>query len=115
MCAQNRCNFESYILEGFTVLKLTGDFDYGSLPSFRKAIRPIQEESQEVVLDLSELDYLDSSGLAKMLALYREQGNRLLIVSNELVDNILSLTRLDRTFERCNSRSKLQEALMDRR
>lgn len=86
----------------YWLLRLTGDLDYGECASFRMNIdRILKTSPPATIVDLSALDYLDSSGLGLLLSLSKEygaQGGRLVLVTNETVDNILSLTRLNGIF-----------------
>ncbi len=86
----------------FWVLKLDGDLDYGECASFRMSIdRILKSAPASTIVDLSGLEYLDSSGLGLLLSLSKEygaQGGKLVLVTNETVDNILSLTRLNGIF-----------------
>lgn len=86
----------------YWVLTLEGDLDYGECASFRMNIdRILKSAPPAAIVDLSGLEYLDSSGLGLLLALSKEygaQGGRLVLVTNETVDNILSLTRLNGIF-----------------
>ena len=84
------------------VLTLQGDLDYGECSAFRLNIdRILKSAPTAVIVDLSDLEYLDSSGLGLLLSLSKEygvQGGSLVLVTNETVDNILSLTRLSGIF-----------------
>ncbi len=84
------------------LLRLTGDLDYGECAGFRMNIdRILKTSPPSTIVDLSGLEYLDSSGLGLLLSLSKEygaQGGRLVLVTNETVDNILSLTRLNGIF-----------------
>ena len=84
------------------VLTLRGDLDYGECSAFRASIdRILKNAPPATIVDLSELEYLDSSGLGLLLSLSKEygaQGGNLVLVTNETVDNILSLTRLNGIF-----------------
>lgn len=86
----------------YWLLTLHGDLDYGECSSFRMNIdRVLKDAPPATIVDLSGLDYLDSSGLGLLLSLSKEygaQGGRLVLVTNETVDNILSLTRLNGIF-----------------
>jgi len=86
----------------FWLLKLHGDLDYGECASFRLSIdRILKSGPPATIVDLSGLEYLDSSGLGLLLSLSKEygaQGGKLVLVTNETVDNILSLTRLNGIF-----------------
>lgn len=89
------------------VLSLDGDLDYGECAAFRTNIdRILKASPPAAIVDLSGLQYLDSSGLGLLLALSKEygaQGGRLVLVTNETVDNILSLTRLNGIFSTASS------------
>ena len=84
------------------VLTLAGDLDYGECSTFRMNIdRILKSAPPATVVDLSGLEYLDSSGLGLLLSLSKEygsEGGRLVLVTNETVENILSLTRLNGIF-----------------
>lgn len=96
----------------YWMLKLDGDLDYGECASFRMSIdRILKSAPPATVVDLSDLEYLDSSGLGLLLSLskeYSSQGGKLVLVTNETVDNILSLTRLSGIFSTATS---VEEAL----
>jgi len=81
---------------------LNGDLDYGECATFRMTIdRILKHGPSTTIIDLSGVDYLDSSGLGLLLSLSKEygaHGGRLVLVTNESVDNILDLTRLSSIF-----------------
>ena len=77
----------------------TASFDYAAINTAGKVVP--QASPPSTVVDLSRLDYLDSSGLGLLLSLSKEYaatGGKLVLVTNETVDNILSLTRLNGIF-----------------
>ena len=96
----------------YWLLKLAGDLDYGECAAFRVNIdRILKSSPPAAIVDLSNLEYLDSSGLGLLLSLSKEfgaQGGRLVLVTNETVDNILSLTRLNGIF---STASSMEDAL----
>lgn len=98
--------------EAHWLLKLVGELDYGECASFRMNIdRILKSAPPATIVDLSELEYLDSSGLGLLLSLSKEygaQGGRLVLVTNDTVDNILSLTRLNGIF---STASTMNDAL----
>ncbi len=101
--------------EAYWTLTLKGDLDYGECASLRMQIdRILRSEPPSTVVDLSGLDYLDSSGLGLLLSLSKEygaQGGKLVLVTNETVDNILALTRLNGIFSTAASMSEARETL----
>jgi len=87
---------------GKLTLRLRGDFDYGGGSTFLAAReRVLAEQPAACVLDLSEVEFLDSTGLGLMLSLakeYSETGGKLVLVPSEPVSRVLELTRLDGVF-----------------
>ena len=87
---------------GYWRLTLAGDLDYGECATFRMNIdRILKSAPAATIVDLSDVEYLDSSGLGLLLSLskeYGQSGGKLVLVTNETVDNILSLTRLNGIF-----------------
>lgn len=100
---------------GTWVLALRGDLDYGECAAFRMQIdRILKSSPAAAIVDLSALEYLDSSGLGLLLSLSKEygaQGGRLVLVTNETVDNILSLTRLNGIFATAPTLEEAREIL----
>jgi anti-sigma B factor antagonist len=103
--------------EGHWTLTLTGDLDYSECASFRMTIDRILKHSPDsTVVDLSRLDYLDSSGLGLLLSLSKEygaHGGRLILVTNDAVDNILDLTRLSGIFSTASTLDEANSMLAD--
>lgn len=94
-------------------LSLQGELDYSECATFRMTIdRILKHAPPATIVDLSELEYLDSSGLGLLLSLSKEYtalGGRLILVTNETVDNILDLTRLSGIF---SCASSMEEAFV---
>ncbi len=88
--------------EPYWTLKLEGDLDYGECASLRMSIdRILRSSPASTVIDLTGLDYIDSSGLGLLLSLSKEygaQGGRLVLVTNDTVNNVLNMTRLSGIF-----------------
>ena len=83
---------------------LRGEFDISTAARFEEALRRAEaEEPGTVVIDLSELDFMDSTGLRGLVgadARAREARRRLVLVrGNDMVQRVLRLTRLDERFE----------------
>jgi anti-anti-sigma factor len=78
-------------------LVLSGELDVDSADALEQQVRGIQDTSvRELVIDLSELDFIDSSGLRAILhidALEDSRGWRLkLIPGSEDVQRVFELT-----------------------
>ncbi|MBN1192614.1 MAG: STAS domain-containing protein [Coriobacteriia bacterium] len=99
------------------VLTVQGDLDYSECATFRMTIdRILKHLPATTVVDLAQLDYLDSSGLGLLLSLSKEygaQGGHLVLVTNESVDSILDLTRLSSLFSCASSLEEARTMLAD--
>jgi len=99
------------------VLTLQGDLDYGECATFRMTIdRVLKHLPPRTIVDLSALDYLDSSGLGLLLSLSKEyaaHGGRLVLVTNDSVDSILDMTRLAGLFSCAESMDEALTMLAD--
>ncbi|TKB53013.1 STAS domain-containing protein [Ferrimonas aestuarii] len=77
--------------------------DASSAPSFRSEVETIIEQGHEhIVLDLSEVKFMDSSGLGAVVAVLKSlKGNgKLQIVGlQKAVEELFRLTRMDRIFQ----------------
>jgi len=64
--------FSTIQQSGVTVLRVTGvNFDSGVTPAFLAAVAAINPEHPPVVVDLSAVQFIDSSGLGALCALAR--------------------------------------------
>ena len=103
--------------EGNWVLGLAGELDYSECSSFRTYIdRILKSAPPATIVNLSSLEYLDSSGLGLLLSLSKEygsQGGKLVLITNETVDNILSLTRLNAIFSIAGDEEEAQQMVAD--
>lgn len=88
-------------------LSLEGALDFGECSGFRMTLdRIMMAAPRATVIDLSHLQYLDSSGLGLLLSLSKElgsHGGRLVLVTNLTVDEILSITHLSTVFSTAKS------------
>ncbi len=84
------------IADGPTRLACIGELDLATLPVFEDALCRAEADARAIVLDLSGLDFIDSRGLAMILALdrrLRESGGRLTIVRGpDAVNHIFEIT-----------------------
>jgi anti-anti-sigma factor len=76
---------------------LAGEMDLANAETAEAALREALLDGQEVVADLAELEFIDSTGLAMLVAAMREGGSRLSFLPSRhaSVRRLLSLTGLD--------------------
>ena len=83
-------------------LTLAGELDYAECTGFRMNIdRMLMSGRRAFVVDLSEVEYLDSSGLGLLLSLHRGceiESGKLVLVTGDAVDRILAISGLSSTF-----------------
>ena len=88
----------------YPVLRLTGELDLSSVPEVRRAIRGlIDENAVNFLINLTNLEFIDSSGLGVLvggLARARErQGEIKLVCANRRILRVFEMTRLTQLFE----------------
>jgi anti-sigma B factor antagonist len=80
-----------------------GELDVGSIPLLDRSLRLAGESDNDVVLDLRELDFIDSSGAHLLIAADRRihrSGGRLRVISGSgEVAWLLALVGVDRELE----------------
>ena len=86
------------------VLRLSGELDLNSVPDVRRAIRTLIDEGLvNFIINLSELEFIDSSGLGVLvggLARVREkQGEVKIACSDKRIVRVFEMTRLTQLFE----------------
>ncbi|MFG0260423.1 MAG: STAS domain-containing protein [Phycisphaerales bacterium JB041] len=89
---------------GATVLAPQGDIDMSRAPAFREHVRrAIQSGASRVVIDLSEVEYMDSSGLATLVEAMRNakqaKAELLLCGLHQKVLAIFEIARLHQFFK----------------
>lgn len=87
------------VRENHQLFRLTGLLDAFSEPTFRKVLgKCIEDGPKNIILDLSKIDFVDSSGLGALVQLVKkaqtEEGT-LQIVTNPRVTQTVKLVRLE--------------------
>jgi anti-anti-sigma factor len=100
------------VQDTYQIFRLTGQLDAFSEPTFRKLLSGhIGEGPANVILDLSKIDFLDSSGLGALVQLAKQSKNQagsLQIVTNSRVTQTIKLVRLEKFLPLHNN---LEEAI----
>ncbi|GAC1517804.1 MAG: STAS domain-containing protein [Acidimicrobiales bacterium] len=87
----------------WTVLPLVGDVDLASAPALRQQLADMTTESPSfLVIDMSELDFIDSTGLGVLVGTLRRLratgGDVRLAAARTGIARVFSVTGLDRVF-----------------
>src|SRR6185369_8050694 len=78
-------------------IALSGEMDLANVETAGSILRETLPSGKEVVVDLTRLEFLDSTGVAMLVAAMREGGERLSFTpsAHDAVRRLLSLTGLD--------------------
>ena len=88
---------------GTTIIDVTGDIDMGTSPGLRKTLLESLRKTPRLVVNMREVRYVDSSGIASLVEVLKEARKtkkRLVLFGlNATVHDVLQLTRLTKIFE----------------
>jgi anti-sigma B factor antagonist len=85
-------------LDGTTVVIAAGEIDLATCPALREALLVAAGFSSKVVVDLSAVTFLDSTGLGVLIDGFKRvpaHGSMCLVGATGMVAKVLSITRLD--------------------
>jgi anti-sigma B factor antagonist len=89
--------------QGVSVVVLRGDVDLSSSPEARKLLLASIGENDKLLVDLSAVTYIDSSGIASLveaLQASKKNGKQFaLAAASEPTRRVLELARLDKVFK----------------
>lgn len=87
------------IKDNYQLFRLTGLMDAFSEPTFKKVMdKCVEEGPKHLILDLSKIDFVDSSGLGALVQLVKKAQNvegTVQIVTNARVTQTVKLVRLE--------------------
>jgi len=93
--------------EGAVIVSFEGDVDLQTSPDARKVLLECVQRKQPILVDLSKVGYIDSSGVASLVECFqsaRKVGQNLALVSvSDGALRVLQLARLDKVFKICDT------------
>ncbi|MBV9796438.1 MAG: STAS domain-containing protein [Solirubrobacterales bacterium] len=97
---QDNLRVQVQVQDGLILLAVSGELDLASAPMLAEQLQRADEVDADVVLvDLRELDFMDSTGLHLLLKAHKraqELGRRFVLVKgNKQIERLLSLTGVD--------------------
>jgi len=108
-------NMEHNILQqgDITVVRLTGEIDVTVAPELRNILKSkIDAGNVNIIVDLAEVDFIDSSGLGIFVVAYKSAnakgGNIKFANAKPQVLKVIELTRLDKHFEMYPSQAQAE-------
>jgi anti-sigma B factor antagonist len=88
--------------EGHVIVALEGEIDLEQASGVRRALLDSLKKGRRVLVDLSKVTYIDSSGIASLVeglqVARRQRGELALVAVNQRVRRVLELARLDKVF-----------------
>lgn len=85
------------------LMHLAGELDLSNAPSLELELRRVERERRSVVIDMRALEFIDSTGIALLVAAHRRLNEgaaapRMTIVPsrNDAVVNVFAMTGIDR-------------------
>lgn len=87
---------------GYAILELAGEVDLSCSPEARSRILKCLESGSNLLVDLSAITYIDSSGVASLVEGYQTAKKRQLkfglVGVSQAAMSVLQLARLDKVF-----------------
>ena len=89
---------------GLTVCHVDGEIDINSSPEIKKVFdKLISQKAPKIVINLSRVTYVDSSGLATLVEILknmRSYGGRMRLVNlSSKIKSLFEITKLEKLFE----------------
>jgi len=88
--------------DGVNVVALSGDIDLQTSPKVRQGLLECLESHDKVLVDMSQVNYIDSSGVASLVEAFqvsRTKGASFALVHvSPAAMRVLNLARLDKVF-----------------
>ena len=90
--------------QGLTVCHIDGEIDINSSPMIKKSFdRLISQKTPKIVINLSKVTYVDSSGLATLVELLKNMrsynGRMRLACMSPKIKSLFEITKLEKLFE----------------
>ena len=87
----------------FVTLEITGRLDTTTAPNLESVIRDISEDTKELVLDMSGVEYISSAGIRVLLGAYKKissaQGKVRILNAGDMVREVFAMTGLEQMLE----------------
>ena len=94
---------EIKIEDDIQTVKLVGDLDVYSEEDFKEFIEEKIDSNKDIIFDLEDLDYLDSTGLGMFMIIYnkqKENGKSVKIINTkENIKKLFKITDLSDLFD----------------
>ncbi|MCH7849077.1 MAG: STAS domain-containing protein [Planctomycetes bacterium] len=98
-------------IDDAVIVRPVGEIDLSGAPALRQQLKQAQETRPgRVIVDLGEVPYMDSSGLATLVEAMqiarKNQGKLIICALQQKVRSIFEIARLDMVFKIVNTRDE---------
>ena len=87
----------------FVTLKISGRLDAATAPNLEKIINEFPEDTEELIFDMMDVEYISSAGIRVLLGAYKKmnlnQGTMRIEKANEQVYEVFEMTGLSDMLE----------------
>jgi len=103
----------------FKIFKLIGEFDLNEIIHFENSIgKYLKDGSKLIILDMSALEYLDSSGIGCLVRLYRDieekiKGKLILYQINDFIKELFEISNLTGFLTILSSKDELDKYCLE--
>lgn len=93
--------------QGVNIVSFSGDVDLQSSPEARKVLISCVDQGKSLLVDLSGVGYIDSSGVASLVESFQRSRKHglgfVLVAVSDGALRVLKLARLDKVFTICDT------------
>jgi anti-anti-sigma factor len=96
VAAEDRFGLRVELIEDAAVVHVRGELDVASTPDLTEAVEPLVGAVAEIVFDVAELRFIDSSGLAAVARLLQAQPPPRVVIRrpSAMVRRVLEISQL---------------------
>ena len=104
MKAEERLSLDQSEMEGASIVRPVGEVDVFTAPLLReRLVELVEGGARRLIVDLSEVSFLDSTGLAVLVGVWQRMRNHdgffAVAAANERIERVLRTTRLDESLK----------------
>jgi anti-sigma B factor antagonist len=100
--------------DNISTVSLEGSIDGKTAPLVKEELRPTLDKAENVILDMSKVDYMSSAGLRLLLLIYREftakSGKLVLVGVSPDIQSVMSHTGFLNFFKLAGTQSEARAA-----
>lgn len=102
-------------IDNITIIRIVGEVGIDNHEEFSTELERIVQGTQDIIIDMGELVYLNSMGLGTIVSLYsalKKQKRKFILCNiNENIIKLFSVTKLDKVIEIVSSIDEAKESI----